>query len=202
MIIYGTKAKEIGKEIISEKCTNCGSILKIDMHVFQKYAHVFWIPFFPIGKTGVSQCDHCKQVLKLKEMPPSIKTSYDNLKAQSKTPVWMFSGLALIALIIISGTISSKNNDKKNAKLILAPHKGDIFEIKTKENQYTIYKVDEVASDSVFIVVNAFETNLQTGIADIKKKGDSSFIYDAFGFSKKELKKMLEDGEILNIDRK
>jgi hypothetical protein len=202
MIIYGTKAKQVAKEIISEKCTNCGTQMSIDMHVFQKYAHIFWVPLFPIGKTGVSQCDHCKQVLKSNEMPSSIKIAYENLKGQSKTPIWMFSGLALIALIIISGTISSRNKDEKNAKLILAPQKGDIFEIKTKEKQYTIYKVDEVTTDSVFILVNSFETNLLKGLKDIKSKGESSFINDAYGFSKKELKKMLEDGEILDIDRR
>jgi hypothetical protein len=202
MIIYGSKAKQVAKEIISEKCINCGTQLSIDMHVFQKYAHIFWVPLFPIGKTGVSQCDHCKQVLKLNEMPPSIKMAYENLKAQSKIPIWMFSGLALIALLIVSGMISAKNKDEKNAKLIVAPQKGDIFEIKTKEKKYTLYKVADVTTDSVFVLINSFESNVEKGIRDIKIKGESSFIDDAYGFSKKELKMMLDDGEILDIDRK
>lgn len=98
MIIYGSKAKEVASETVSDKCQNCGAQDKIELHVFQKYAHIFWIPLFPTGKTGVSQCHHCKQVLKLKEMPASLRTSYNTIRAKGKTPAWMFSGLAIIIL--------------------------------------------------------------------------------------------------------
>jgi len=199
MIIYGSKSKELAKEILTDKCQNCGTQNSIDMHVFQKYAHVFWIPFFPMGKTGLSQCDHCKQVLKLKEMPPALTASYDNLKAQTKTPIWMFSGLALVAALIIIGVISDNKKDEKNAQLILTPQVGDIFEVKTKDNQYTLYKVDEVQGDSVFIQSSNFEVNKVTGLDDLKKKEYSD---DVYGFSKTELKEMLNKGEILDIDRK
>jgi len=91
MIIYGIRNKELIKEHITDKYPNCGTQNSIDMHVFQKYAHVFWTPFFPLGKTGVSQCDHCKQVLKLKEMPSSLTNVYENLKSQTKTPIWTFT---------------------------------------------------------------------------------------------------------------
>jgi hypothetical protein len=202
MIVYGTKNKELAKEIITDKCPNCGTQNSIDMHVFQKYAHVFWIPFFPTGKTGVSQCDHCKQVLKLKEMPASLKDDYENIKARFKTPLWMFSGLALVAALVAIGIISEKQKGEKNAKFIHAPVAGDIFEIKTKESQYTLYKVDEVNGDSVFVRINNYETNKATGINDLKKKGDSVYSEEAYGFSKNELKQMLEKGEIMDIDRK
>ena len=202
MIIYGSKSKELAKEILTDKCQNCGTQNWIDMHVFQKYAHVFWIPFFPMGKTGVSQCDHCKQVLKLKEMPASLTASYDNLKSQTKTPIWMFSGLALVAVLITIGVINDKKKDEKNAQLILTPQNGDIFEIKTKDNQYTLYKIDQIQGDSVFVRVNNYETNKATGIDDLKKKGDNAYSEEVLGLSKSELKVMLDKGEIIDVDRK
>jgi len=201
MLIYGTRSKQLAKEILIEKCQNCGKQNNIEMHVFQKYAHVFWIPFFPMGKTGVSQCDHCKQVLKLKEMPPSVKASYDNLKAQTKAPVWMFSGLALLAVLITIVVISDRKNDEKNAKLVLAPQKGDIFEIKTKDDQYTLYKVDQVNGDSVFVRVNNYETNKATGLAELKRKGDNDYTEEVLPLAKTELKEMLDKGEIIDIER-
>jgi hypothetical protein len=201
MVIYGTRNKELAKEILLEKCPHCGKQNSIDLHVFQKYAHVFWIPCFPIGKTGVSQCDHCKQVLQLKEMPPSIKASYDHLKAQTKAPIWMFSGLVVIAVLIALVVISDKKKDEKNAKLILAPQPGDIFEIKTKDNQYTLYKVAQVTGDSVFVRVNNFETNKATGLNGMKRKGDKEYSEDVLPLSKADLKEMLDDGEIIDIDR-
>ena len=199
MIIYGSRSKELAKEILTDKCQNCGKDNSIDMHVFQKYAHVFWIPFFPLGKTGVSQCDHCKQVLKLKEMPGTLRASYDNLKSQTKTPIWTFSGLALVAVLIVAGVISDKKKGERNAQLIVTPQAGDIFEIKTKDKQYTIYKVYKVQGDSVFIQPSNYEVNKMTGLNDLKQKEYSS---DVYGVSKTDLKKMLEEGEILDIDRK
>ena len=199
MIIYGSKNKEIAKEHLVDKCPNCGKQNSLDLYVFQKYAHAFWIPFFPLGKTGVSQCDHCKQVLKLNEMPPFLRTAYDNLKSQGKTPIWTFSGLALVAVLITVIVISEKKKDEKNAKLILSPQNGDIFEIKTKDNQYTLYKVNQVQGDSVFIQANNYETNKITGLDDLKNKEYSEEI---LGFTKTELKQMLDDDIILDIDRK
>jgi hypothetical protein len=202
MIVYGSKSKQLAKEVLIDKCENCGKQHSIDMHVFQKYAHIFWIPFFPMGKTGVSQCDHCKQVLKLKDMPGSLRNSYETLKTQTKTPVWMFSGLALVAVLITVGVISSKENDKLNARYIGAPVVGDIFEIKTKSNQYTLYKVKQVSGDSVFVSLNEYETNKVSGLREMKGKGDAAFTEEVMGYSKPELKKMLDSGEIMDIDRK
>ena len=105
MIVYGSKAKLLAKETLFEKCPHCGKPNSVEMHVFQRYAHIFWIPFFPIGKTGASQCAHCKQLLKLKEMPPDLRLAYDNLKAQTKTPIWTWSAAAIIGVLIIYGVI-------------------------------------------------------------------------------------------------
>ena len=201
MIIYGSRATEIAKAALTEKCPNCATQNSIDMYVFQKYAHIFWIPFFPIGKTAVSQCSNCKQVLKLKEMPPVLSGAYENLKGQGKTPIWTFSGLALVAVLITIGVISDKNKDERNAKIILTPRQGDIFEIRTKENQFTLYKVEAIQGDSVIISTNKFETDKLSGVADIKSKGPTAWSEEQYAFSKSELKTMLEKGEILDIDR-
>ena len=201
MIIYGTKAKEISKEILTDKCENCGSQNSIYLHVFQKYAHIFWIPFFPIGKTAVSQCEHCKQVLKLKQMPDNIEMSYENLKGQSKAPVWMYSGIALVAILITIGVIADKQNDAKNAKLILAPKKGDIFEIKTKDNQYTLLKVEDLKGDTIYVRFNNYETDKRTGFSKLKSKGDSSYSEEIEAVNKSDLKSMFDKGDILDIDR-
>lgn len=201
MIIYGTRAVQTAKEVVTDKCTNCGAVASIDMHVFQKYAHVFWIPFFPVSKTGVSQCDKCKQVLKPEQMPAALRDSYGELKTRSKTPVWMFAGLALVAVLIVAAFVFESNKTEKNAKLIQSPQKGDIFEIRTKDYQYTLYKVDYVQKDSVFVFINNYETNKSSGLTDILLKGDKAFSEDVYGYTRAELKEMLASGEIIDIKR-
>ena len=84
MIIFGSNTKQIAAETSPEQCPNCGASNSVQLYVIQKYAHVFWVPFFPTGKSLVSQCSNCKQALKLKEMPSSMALSSNNLKSQSK----------------------------------------------------------------------------------------------------------------------
>jgi hypothetical protein len=84
---------------------------------------------------------------------------------------------------------------------MLAPKSGDNLEIKTKENQYTVYKVDEVQGDSVFIRINEFETNKLSGLGELKAKGEKSYSEEVYSFSKTELKTMLAEGEIIDVER-
>lgn len=201
MFVYGSKSKELAKEIIIEKCPNCGSQNSLDMHVFQKYAYLSWLPLFPIGKTGVSECTQCRQVLKSGQMPPAVKTAYDNLKAQTRTPWWTFIGSALFAIFIAWLVVADRANDKENAILILSPHMGDVFDVKTKAGAYTLYKVAKVKGDSVFVRINEFEVCRRSGLPKIRTKGDAAFPADLYGFSKTELKEMLASAEIVDITR-
>lgn len=201
MIIYGTRAVQIAKEFVPDKCPNCGSVSSIDMHVFQKYAHVFWIPFFPLERNGVSQCDKCKQILKEDQMPDALRGSYYRLKKQTKTPVWIFSGLALVAIIITSVIIYSNYRYDKNVDLVQAPQKGDIYEMKMHNGFYTVFKVSEVAKDSVFLFIGNYESNKTSGLMEILMKGNEAFSSDLYGYSRKELKAMLARGDIYDILR-
>lgn len=130
MIFYGSKATKIGTESLFDKCSNCGTSNSMEMVVYQRYAHIYWIPFFPIGKTVGTYCSHCKQVLPNKEFSDTLKISFSNLKAASKTPVWTFTGLALAAVLIVWGVSMSKQKDQQNAALIVDPRKGDIYEVR------------------------------------------------------------------------
>jgi hypothetical protein len=130
-----------------------------------------------------------------------MRLSSDNLKSQSKTPLWTFSGLALIVILITVGVVNDRNKDQRNAKLISSPKSGDVLEVKTKENQYTLFKVDNVHGDSIFLRVHNYETNKIDGLSDLRKKGDSAYSEDLYSIDKNDLKKMFEKGEIIDIDR-
>lgn len=201
MIFYGSKATQIGTESLFDKCSNCGTPNSLEMVVFQRYAHVYWIPLFPIGKTGATQCSNCKQVLQKKEFSENLKASYNNLKSGSKTPVWTFSGIALIALLITWGSVVGKQNDKKYAEFIENPMRGDIYEVKLANKHYTLFKVDKVVGDTVFLFMNEYETNKSRGLSELKRKGQKSFIQEHVPMLKADLKIRLEEGEIIRVER-
>lgn len=202
MIIFGSRSKLIARETVDTSCPNCGSRFTTDLLLFQQYAHICWIPVIPTGRSGTSECGSCRQVLRNNEMPESLQESYTQLKTKTRMPLWIFSGLALAVLIAALVWLNEKRRESNTARLLLTPQKGDIFEIKENDNAYTVYKVQSVKGDSVYVLPNHFETDDEAGIDDLKLKGDSSYDAEPVSFSVKELKAMAVRKELLNIDRK
>lgn len=165
------------------------------------YGHVMFIPLFPFIKTGAIQCSNCQHIFKPKQLDEPVKTSYNNLKRQSKTPLWTFSGLAILAALIVIGTIADKKSEELTTKYVQQPHAGDIMEIKSSDTSYTLYKIGLVEGDSVYVYPNLYETSAERGLSQLKEKGDSVYEEALYGFSKTELKQMLAKGEILKINR-
>lgn len=201
MIIYGRKVKALAAESLMDKCPNCGAINSVTLTIYQKYAHVFWIPFIPTGKVPETECSNCKQVLHKKQFAPTTLQQYETLKTNAKMPIWTFSGLFLLAVFIIFIVIENKQSKVENVTYIASPQKGDIYEVKTG-GHYTLYKVEQIVKDSVFVLVNQFETDKITGLTSLKKKGDEAYSTDALMILKADLKTMLDTGEIIDVDRK
>lgn len=109
MIIYGSKSVHLKSERSKMSvCPNCGTQGSLVLSVYRRHTHIFWIPLFPIGKTGLSQCQHCKNVLYTKEMTASIQKEYDQLKNKTKGPLWQFMGLGILIITIVCAAISVK----------------------------------------------------------------------------------------------
>src|SRR6188768_1368202 len=103
MIIYGRRATHLKTTQLKHvACPHCGTNGAVTASVFAQYAHIFWIPFFSVGRTGGTQCQHCKQVLKEKEMPPAVRSAYQDLEKETRIPLWNFLGLAGGVLMIAS----------------------------------------------------------------------------------------------------
>jgi hypothetical protein len=168
------------------------------MYFFQRYAHIFWIPFVPTHKKAVSECTNCRQVLEKKEFPLHFKNEYEDLKFQAKTPLWTFAGLGILAVVIVLGIISSNIDDAKNADLIFDPKKGDIYEMKLSATEYTLYKVDKVEGNAVYLFENEFVSDRASGVTDLYAK---PFYKESTPLMKTNLKAILKSGEIMDIDR-
>ena len=202
MIFYGTKASTIKNgQIINVDCPNCETNSSMIYSVFGKYAHIYWIPLFPIKKITVTECNNCKKTFEYKELPQAIQTKLDREKEKdgAKTPIWMFSGLFIIATLVAFGIYSSGETEKKEAEYLKAPKVGDIYRFESNPGFYSTMKVESVLKDSLHVFINKVETNKTSGVDDIDKPENYSEIY---GYSKAEIIKMYKDKEIYEINRK
>lgn len=200
MIIYGASNKTLAGYVLADKCSNCSQQGCVELYVLQRFFHVFFVPVFAAGKTAGSQCKNCKQKLKLRQMPESYKNEFHSLKGQSRTPVWMYTGLGIVVAFIIIFTLFKNEKKDSNAALILMAQSRDVYEIMISDNRYTLYKVTRVHGDSVFFRVNNYQTNEESGLTAIKKKGNSAYSKNELLLFKKELKVMLDKGEIIDIN--
>jgi hypothetical protein len=200
MIIYGTGSTKVKEEAIFNKCNSCGNINTTTAYVFAKYVDIFWIPIFPIGKYASTQCSHCKQVLQEKEMPPDLKQTVMPFKNISKTPLKAFSGLFVIALLIVGGGIMAAMAGKDTEQYAATPAVGDRYYYKEDDGSFSTMKIMELSSDSIFFFLNGYtiDKKSKTRTIDITKNYDTTEYY---GYSKQEINNMLKDKTVFQIKR-
>lgn len=199
MIIHGTKPVLLKtSQPQNLKCPTCETEGSTVFSIYSKHKHIFWIPLFPFGKVGVSECLHCKNMLDDNEMTGEMKHEYDQLKLQVKAPIWQFSGLALIVVLVTLGIISSENNKKENLEFITNPVAGDVYEYEENGN-FSTFKVVDVINDSVYVVENLYEINKKRKVHTIDK--DENYDSLSFGFSRAQVIEFYNSGEFYEVNR-
>lgn len=104
MIIFGTGSSTINpKKLKGGSCPYCKTENNMWIQGYRKYVHVFWIPFFPIGKKVYLVCGHCKGAFEKKEIQNQelLQNFEDYKNNQVKTPYYHFIGLILLITGII-----------------------------------------------------------------------------------------------------
>jgi len=170
MIVYGYRSTHLRSALLQNtKCPNCETKNQMTASVYGRHVHIFWIPLFPAGKTSVFECQHCHKGFKKKELNEDGKLAFKNFKSSVKTPLWKYSGLLIIGLLIALGVYSSKQKDSKTAEYIANPALNDVYTFKTNQNYYSTFKIIQVFKDSIYVNYNNLETSKLSGIRKIDK---------------------------------
>jgi hypothetical protein len=201
MIIYGTRASHIKSvQLEKETCTSCNTKGALLLSTYARYAHVFWIPIFPIGRVSASQCQHCKQLLESDQMPAQIKAYHERNVAETRVPLWQFAGLVLIGIAIAFGVYANQNSKEERAMFFKSPMAGDVYEYKTEEGAYSTFRLSDVATDTVSVNFNNYEVDKISGLYKIEK--EENYSDTTYYLSRVQLTEMDSAGEIVDIDRK
>lgn len=105
-VIYGFNHAPIGTDTILLKCPSCEKNSWADVMIVSKYAHIYWIPFYPAYKEVNAICQSCG--IKRYGIPLDVDliNNYDVLRKKYRHPWYTYLGIALIVLIIICTIIS------------------------------------------------------------------------------------------------
>lgn len=200
MVFYGSRASNIKNGRLSNvTCPSCENQTSMTYSIFGKYAHIYWIPLFPIGKESVAECDHCKHTSKISDLPEQIKNKFDLEKSGSGFPIWYFSGLAIIAVLIFGGMYMAKLHDDDVAKYINDPQIGDIYTLEgEREGYHSTMRIQEVTNDSVYALMSDYEYNT-TNLSDLDK--DENYSGEIYSFSKEDILALFAKEAIEDINR-
>jgi len=201
MIFYGTNASRLKDGRLSNViCPNCNEQTSMTYSVFGKYAYIYWIPIFPLGKTNVLECNNCKRTYKLKELPQQIQQKFE-LEKHTGVPIKHFAGIGIIALIIAGISYSSFKHKEDEAKYIVDPMIGDVYSTETTSSGYfTTAKVAKVTNDSVFVIFNDYEIDKKHSTSQIDK-AENYKTENMEGYTLNELQQLYKDEVIYNIER-
>jgi len=195
----GTESSHRLTEPIFERCQVCNQSNVQEVLVFQKYGHLYFIPFIPAGKEVVVRCRNCHNRIREKNLSLELFHASEEVKRRVKTVWWTFSGILSIIAITLLAVLSSRDHQQKSLPLIKQPLKGDLYSIDLKNIYYTLYEVDHVNKDTVFLVMNNLQVNNLSELMGLVSKGD--FNSEPFPVLHSEIIKMFQNGEIINIER-
>lgn len=166
---------------------------------FVKYAHVFWIPLFPYGTEGGSVCGACEASFEPDNMDRIVGESYETFKAGTKVPIWTFSGLAVIALLIAGLSYSNHQDEVNTESYVSEPMAGDVVEYKTEDGNYSTMAIDSVFGDSLIVTFNDYQVDKLTGLSELH--GSENYSDETYSVHGSLLTEMQAGGEIYKIVR-
>ncbi len=202
MIFFGTKEKEIKRgKLTNIICNDCKENVSMTYIVESKYFHLYWIPMFPYKKKTFVSCNECDSVFDKKQFSENIKNKLQReieLKP-ARNPIWMFSGLLILAFLIPLAFFQSSRADVNKANFVDDPKVGDIYFLNCMPSNYTTMKIAAIEKDSIHFIAN------DTSVTKFKKvffiNEDKYYTDKIKSYSKSQLKDLLINDSIYSINR-
>ncbi len=199
MVLIGVRDSNVKNgQILNSKCPKCESENSLHFSIYKRYTHITLIPLFPVGKYVYIQCSNCKEFFDYEDLTENNQLQLKNEKL--KNTIWMFTGSILLImslLYLLNNYITQKD---KSAIFIKTPTKGDIYYLKLSNGYYSSMRIDQVTKDSIFTTQNDFNAYLPYEITDIDKL--ENYSTRKIRYSKSEIAKLYNEGEVIEISRK
>lgn len=201
-LIHGIRRLERSGHMLPGACRICEAENSVQLLVMQPYVHLFWIPLFPLPRRARTKCMACGFVEDHKKLPLGTILLFQDLKRQRRTPLWTFSGGAVLAVAIPLFVQSMGEHFDQQADLLTTPAVGDVWTMKLGHKWYTLHRVEEVRADSVFVRASGREAH--GGIVMLAAmQGDTTVTYtgERMGYARNELHALDKQGDLYNVSR-
>lgn len=215
MIFFGSRGKVVSGQVVEGvKCPSCENMQFITFGAL-RYFHLYWIPTFITSRKVGIECTHCKRTFMGKELPDDLSREIKRTVFKKKNTVPMFSGLIIIACVILFTTSSAKLSDIEEASYVEQPAQNDLYIVNlTKvfpdididpEYKYGVMRIKNVYSDQAEFQIGNIGYSRTSGarkdIGERKTSIDSYYYAESMYVDLGEIKKMKESDAILSVER-
>ena len=141
MRLAGTKERDLRKfEALTAKCNVCGNSGKKGTWRF-RWFHLVGIPFFPIGRTITSTCQHCGAEAVGPEHSHEELQDIKPFAGTGRPPLYLFAGTVLMIVSIVYGIRHSNAQNEAERALLSVPLANDQYLIKNTELHSAPYQL-------------------------------------------------------------
>jgi len=201
MIIYGFKGTHLRtQELPGVACPACLNTKALRTSLYSRYAHVYWIPFFPYSKLTVVQCGACQEVWENKEVPTSIAPIVREVQQQTSHPYWSWAGLTAVAAFFSFAVLAGIRNRHTDEALLLAPRAGDIYTVRSDSaGMYSLMKVRRVGGNNVELVANDYQIDNRAPLDELNSP--EKYSKEPFTLTRLELQIMRRKDQLTDVER-
>lgn len=201
MVLLGTKSTHLASVKAPDRyCIGCEKYDTLVLNVFSKQIHLCGIPILPVHKTGNAFCQYCKKVVEEEQMSELIQHEYQIVKNDIKRTSWQLSGGIFLLGAALALSLVNKRTNHVELRYLAAPQKGDIYEYKTDDTQFSTMKISRVSADSLYLLLNRHKIAQASGLYWIDKA--ENYQKSTIAFERQKINDMYNDGQILEINRK
>jgi len=199
-MIYGLRRVVLKSEKMPfTNCAKCGVKGQSKITFYRRHFHLFWIPMFPLAKRGRLECDACGTSTKPKNLPADVENEFVRVKSEARGPLWQFSGILAVSLIIGFSTYSATLYNNNQNEYLNSPAVGDRYQYRLENDLYSLLLVREIMDDTLYLSPNIFEIQKKNKLEQIDKIQNYSKYYYAYTYS--EIRNMYDTREIFRILR-
>lgn len=191
-------------------CEHCHRTQGLVSFTYPQYIHIFYIPFFSVGKLFRLHCEHCgydAAFEPLHRVPNHLKNLAKKERHAVKTPWYAFLGLfILFALFIWLVFLDIQANIERNdhtKQYLSHPQVNDLYIIQnTTDNHYTVYKVTDVQNDSLSFISMSYPIDFPGGVKTFGFDKNNYLAGKNTSWSMPELQSFYAEGKLYEIIRK
>ena len=105
IFIFGFRATHIKTLPAPGRVCTCGAPMQ--MSFYGSYAHMFWIPAFPVRMAAFTTCMLCRNVSTQDQFDQDLRQTRSALRKQVRHPIWFYTLLIIIAVLFITALITA-----------------------------------------------------------------------------------------------